>query len=293
MAALAGEDADELYATTGGNPFYVTELLASRDAPQPPPSIANAVVARVSRLDDEARRLVELVSVVPNRVPTAVLKAAMPGWAAAAEEPERRQLLEMDGEHVRFRHELARNAVLSSIPVSARRRLHADVLDALLAGGADPADIVHHAEAAGAEDVVSEYALIAARRAAALESNRESYFHYRRATDFAEHLPALDQADLLEELTAAAYLVGRLDEAFEATEAAIAIHRKLGDQAAVGRCTRVLSRLHWFVGDGAPAGRRPWRRSGSSSRSGSRSSWREPAAAWRSSRCSRTTGSRR
>ena len=253
VGALAGEDGDELYATTGGNPFYVTELLASRDAPQPPPSIANAVVARVSRLDDRARRLVELVSVVPNRVGTAVLNAAMPAWATAAEEPERRQLLEMDGQHVRFRHELARNAVLSSIPVVARRPLHAQVLEALLARGADPSEIVHHAEAAGAEDVVSEYALVAARRAAALESNRESYFHYRRATDFAERLRALDQADLLEELSAAAYLVGRLDEAFAATEGAIAIHRQLGDRAAVGRCTRVLSRLHWFVGDGGPA----------------------------------------
>ncbi len=253
VTALAGGQADELYATTGGNPFYVTELLASRDGPQPPPSIANAVVARVSRLDVASRRLVELVSVVPNRVRTAVLDVAMPGWAAAAEEPERRQLLEMDGEHVRFRHELARNAVLSSIPVVARRRLHSDVLAALLDQGADPADIVHHAEAAGAEDVVSEYAMVAARRAAALESNRESYFHYRRAMDFVERLPALDKADLLEELSAAAYLVGRLDEAFEATEAAIAIHGELGDQAAVGRCTRVLSRLHWFVGDGGPA----------------------------------------
>ena len=87
----------------------------------------------MSRLDDDARRLVELVSVVPNRVGTSVLSAVMPGWPAVAEEPERRQLLEMDGEHVRFRHELARHAVLSSIPVVAQRGLHAEVLDALLA----------------------------------------------------------------------------------------------------------------------------------------------------------------
>jgi DNA-binding CsgD family transcriptional regulator/tetratricopeptide (TPR) repeat protein len=253
VAALAGDDAEALYAATGGNPFYVTELLASRAAAELPPSIANAVLARVARLDGGERGLVEVVSVVPNRVSTDVLDAVLPGWATAAEEPERRQLLEMDGAHVRFRHELARNAVLSSIPGVARRRLHARVLDALLAARADPADIVHHAEAAGAEDIVSEYALVAARRAAALESNREAYFHYRRATDFAERLPALEQADLLEELTASAYLVGRLDEAFKATELAIAIHRRLGDEAAVGRCTRVLSRLHWFVGDGEPA----------------------------------------
>src|SRR5829696_8326094 len=253
VAALAGEDADELYAATAGNPFYVSELLASRDAVEPPPSVTGAVLARVSRLDDSSRRLVELVSVVPNRVRTTTMNAVMPGWAAAAEEPERRQLLEMDGPYVRFRHELARNAVLSSIPIVVRRRLHAEVLDALLAADADPADIVHHAEAAGIDDVVSEYALVAARRAAALESNREAYFHYRRAMDFAERQPALEQADMLEELATAAYLVGRLDDAFKATDAAIEIHRELGDEASVGRCTRVLSRLHWFVGDGDPA----------------------------------------
>ena len=253
VAALAGEGADELYTATGGNPFYVTELLASLDGVDPPPSVASAVSARVARLDGPARRLVELVSAVPNRVSTTVLDELMPGWPIAAEEPERRQLLEMAGSHVRFRHELARNAVLSGIPTVARRRVHAQVLGALRAAGADPADIVHHAEAAGDEEVVSEYALVAARRAAALESNREAYSHYRRAADFAERLPELEQADLLEELATAAYLVGRLDDAFGAIEGAIGIHRDLGDQAAVGRCTRVLSRLHWFVGDGEPA----------------------------------------
>jgi predicted ATPase/DNA-binding CsgD family transcriptional regulator len=253
VAALAGDDADELYAATGGNPFYLTELLAARDAAELPPSVANAVLARMSRLDAVARRLVELVSVVPNRIGTALLDEVMPGWSAAAEEPERRQLLEMDDEYLRFRHELARNAVLSNIPSVARRRLHAEVLDSLRASDADPADIVHHAEAAGAEDVVSEYALVAARRAAAFESNREAYSHYRRASDFAATMSALERADLLEELASAAYLVGRLEDAFSAVEGAIAIHRDLGDQAALGRCTRVLSRLHWFVGDGAPA----------------------------------------
>ena len=64
----------------------------------------------------------------------------------AAEEPERRQLLEIDGAHVRFRHELARNAVLSSLPAHAAGAASTrEVLAALLAAHADPADIVHHA----------------------------------------------------------------------------------------------------------------------------------------------------
>ena len=139
------------------------------------------------------------------------------------------------------------------MPTATRRRLHSDVLRSLLAAGADPAEIVHHAEAAGEDEVVGEYALIAARRAAAFESNREAYSHYRRAADFLDMLSPLEQADLLEELATAAYLVGRLDDSFDAISGAIAIHRELDDQAALGRCTRVLSRLHWFAGDGGPA----------------------------------------
>jgi DNA-binding CsgD family transcriptional regulator/tetratricopeptide (TPR) repeat protein len=253
VTALAGVDADKVYAATKGNPFYVTELLASGTASELPPSVANAVLGRASRLDDAARRLVELVSVVPGRVMTSLLDALMPDWTAAAEEPERRQLLEVDSASVHFRHELARNAIRSSIPVAARRRLHAEILVALLAANADPADIVHHAEAAGVDDVVADYALVAARRAAALESNTEAYSHYRRALAFLDRRPAAEQATILEELATAAYVVGRIDEATRHIEHAIGMHRERDDRAAAGRCTRVLSRLHWYAGDGGSA----------------------------------------
>ena len=256
VASLAGDETDDVYAATAGNPFYVTELLGSRSAASLPPSVANAVLGRASRLEDDAWRLVQLVSVVPNRAHTSLLDAVMPGWLAAAEEPERRQLLEVDGKYVRFRHELARNAIRSSLPLAARRRLHAEILAALLAADADPADIVHHAEAAGADDVVAEYALVAARRAAALESNREAYSHYRRASDFVDRLPLLEQAAVLEEFANAAYVVARLEDAFPAIERAIALFGDLNDLAAVGRCTRVLSRFHWFAGDGDAAQRK-------------------------------------
>ena len=253
VASLAGDRAGEVFAATRGNPFYVSELLASETTADLPRSVANAVLGRASRLDDAARHLVELVSVVPNRVSGSLLDAVMPGWAAAAEEPERRQLLEVDPRYVHFRHELARHAIRSSLPIAARRRLHAEILGALLATDADPANIVHHAQAAGAEDVVAEYALVAARRAAALESNREAYSHYRRSSAFVDRLAAPERAAVLEELATAAYAVGRLDDAFPAIERAIAIDGDLGDEEGRGRCTLALSRFHWIVGDGAAA----------------------------------------
>jgi DNA-binding CsgD family transcriptional regulator/tetratricopeptide (TPR) repeat protein len=254
VAALAGEEADEVYAATGGNPFYVTELLASRASSELPPSVANAVLGRASRLDASSRRLVELVSVVPSRVSASLLDAVLPGWPDAAIEPERRQLLEVDATHIGFRHELARHAVRSSLPVAARRTLHREILHALLAAGADPADIVHHAEAAGARDVVADHALVAARRAAALGSSREAFSHYRRASDFVERLPPPEQAAVLEELANAAYVVGRLEDGMPAIARAIELYGNLGDQASVGRCIRSSARLHRMAGDGEAAG---------------------------------------
>jgi DNA-binding CsgD family transcriptional regulator/tetratricopeptide (TPR) repeat protein len=253
VASLAGDDDQEVFAATGGNPFYVTELVASRASDEVPRSVATAVLGRASKLDDASRRLVELVSVVPNRVSTAVLDAVMPGWLAAAEEPERRQLLEVGAKHVSFRHELARTAIRLNVPIAARRGLHAEVLQALLAADADPANIVHHAEAAGAEDVVADYALVAARRAVALGSNREAYSHYRRASDFVGRLQPQEQAAVLEELANVAYIAGELDHAFPAIENAQRIYARLGDREGVGRCVRILSRFHWFAGDGEAA----------------------------------------
>ncbi len=252
VAALAGEGADKVYAATGGNPFYVTEMVAGGSTALPP-LVANAVLGRAARLSSDARRLVELVSMVPSRMPTDLLEVVMPDWPEAAEEPERRQLLSVSPNSVQFRHELARAAIRSSVPAARRRRLHSGILQALLAMDADPADIVHHAEEAGDVGVVADHALIAARRAAAVESNREAYSHFRRAAQFADRLSLSDQAGLFEDFATAAYLVARMDDAFTAIRQAILTNEELGDQEAIGRGTRILSRFHWYAGDGEAA----------------------------------------
>ncbi|MGH9290761.1 MAG: ATP-binding protein [Acidimicrobiales bacterium] len=254
VAELAGADADRVYAVAGGNPFYVTELIAGRPAALPP-SVANAVLGRAAKLDDHARRLVELVSMVPSRMTITLLDALMPGWMEAAEEPERRQLLQIGAKQVRFRHELARAAIRSSVPLARRRRLHAEILAVLLAAGADPAEIVHHAHEAGDDDAVADHALLAAREAAAAESNREAYAHYRWAAESIERLPVTERAAVFEELATMAYTVDRLADSFPAIERAIALHAAAGSRIGEGRCHRLLSRFHWYAGDGELAHR--------------------------------------
>lgn len=92
VAELAGADADSVYDATGGNPFFVSELVSAGPG-ELPPSVTTAVLGRAARLGDGARRLVELVSMVPTLVPAKVLDRVMPGWPEVAEEPERRLLV--------------------------------------------------------------------------------------------------------------------------------------------------------------------------------------------------------
>jgi DNA-binding CsgD family transcriptional regulator len=255
VAVLAGADCAGVFAATAGNPFYVTELVSRCELDCVPPSVTHAVLGRTSRLDEHARRLVELIAVVPRRVPTSLLDRVFPEWPYAAAEAERRHLLDVGPRYVSFRHELARAAVHAAIPAAVRRRLHADILEGLLAMRAEPAEIVHHAEAAGEESIVAEHALAAARRAAWLGSKREAHAHYRRALDFLDRLPPVNRAAVLEEAGETAYHRNKLPEAFAAYEQAREIWRELDRPEAVGRCTRVLSRLHWFAGDGSRARR--------------------------------------
>jgi DNA-binding CsgD family transcriptional regulator len=254
VAALVGDadDAARVHALTGGNPFYVTELAGAGGA-APPRSVTDSVTGRVAELAPAARRLVELVAVVPARADAALLDELVPGWGEVAEEPERRGLLEVRPTSVAFRHELARTAVESVLPGARRRGLHAEVLAALRRVGADPADLVHHAEAAGDLDALAASALPAARRAAAMGSNREAYAHYRRAARLADRLPRGERAALFEECAGSAYLAGRTDEALTAIDAATAAYRAAGDVPAVARCTRTRSRLLWFAGEGEAA----------------------------------------
>ena len=63
LAEPQGIDADELYRTTGGNPFFVTEVLAAGQV-RIQPTVRDAVLARAARLSGAAARtLLEAVAV--------------------------------------------------------------------------------------------------------------------------------------------------------------------------------------------------------------------------------------
>src|SRR6185312_6489848 len=97
------------------------------------------------------------------------------GDLAPVAEAERAGVVEVRGDLVAFRHELARRAVAESLPASVRLELNADVLCALLTGpDSDPFRILHHAVEAGDDDAVITHGEEAAQAAARVGEHRQA-----------------------------------------------------------------------------------------------------------------------
>jgi DNA-binding CsgD family transcriptional regulator/tetratricopeptide (TPR) repeat protein len=242
LADPLDRDAEAIFRLTSGNAFYVTEILASsHDAL--PATVRDAVLARAAGLPPEARRLLEVVAVVPARAELWLLDRVAEDFIDNLDECVDAGVLRASGATVEFRHELARLAVESTIPPQRRRKLHAAVLVALGSppvGEPDPSRLAHHAEEASDPAAVLRYAPAAARRAIATSAHREAASQYQRALRHADGLNAAEHADMLSAFAFEANAIGRSEVAIEALTEAIGLRRQLGDKRGEGNH---LSRL--------------------------------------------------
>ncbi|WP_240643877.1 ATP-binding protein [Antribacter gilvus] len=247
LATEHGVSAAGLYEVTGGNPFFVTEVLADETGAMPP-TVRDAVLGRVSRLGEVGRSALEVVALAGARVEADVVDDLLNAGLTALDEPLERGLLRASGDGVVFRHELARQVVAAQVPAGRRLHVHRRLLAALSARGADPAWLAHHAEAAGDREEVVRHGRVAGARAAELGSHREAVGQYRRALAHADALQPSERANLLWDLGYELYLTGGIDASIEAITQARQIWEGLGDTVRAGDAWRCQSRLHWFAG---------------------------------------------
>lgn len=169
LAIEAQQPIDNLYAITGGNPFFVTEALASAGE-EIPETVRAAVLARASRLSSAGRAVLELAAVGPARTELWLIEGILGPSAPAIAECLKTGMLRLEQDTAAFRHELARQAILSAIPSPCQKELHGQVMRALLERGGEVAHIarlVHHATGADDSAIVLRIAPEAARQAAA------------------------------------------------------------------------------------------------------------------------------
>lgn len=243
LSAQRDVDPDELYRLTGGNPFFVTEVIRAGSA-SVPPSARDAVLARVARLSRPAQRLVESAALVGTRVePTLLVRVA---GAEALDEVVSAGVLTVDTQMVRFPHELARMAVAQEVPPHRRTTVHAKVLAELVASGCtNHARLAYHSEEAGDADAVQRFAPSAAAKAARLGSHREAAAQFERALRFPPVGDARRLAELYDSLADELTYIDRWPESASARESALELWRSVSDDRHEGEDQRRLSAVMW------------------------------------------------
>jgi DNA-binding CsgD family transcriptional regulator/tetratricopeptide (TPR) repeat protein len=242
-----------LHRATGGNPFFVSEVLAAGEQ-DVPATVRDAVLARFAKLSQHGQAVVRAAALLRTPCERDVLLEVARQDEEALDECVARGLLEPDRSGVRFRHELAQRAVEAGVSRGQRVELHARALAALRDRQIVDTDrLAAHAAGAGDAEAVLELAPAAGDRAAELGAHRSAVQHYAAALRFAARLEEASRARLLERHAHEALLADDGRAALASQRRALAAWRRLGDAQAEGDCLRDLAFMLWLDGDSVAA----------------------------------------
>src|SRR6516165_4656228 len=179
-----------LAAKAHGNPFLVTELLGGLhdekrltirggcvavNGSNLPRRLGAGMQQRLDGLSDETRQLVQVAAVLPDRFSAAMVAAMVDrqpaALVAAVEEAVRADLLAEDGDQLRFRHDLLREATRQSLPHSLRRAMERQSATIMLETGSAPEDVA--TQLARSAEVGDQAAIAALRQAAQSVANSD------------------------------------------------------------------------------------------------------------------------
>jgi DNA-binding CsgD family transcriptional regulator len=226
-----GMDATVLHQQTGGNPFFVTEVLASATSGIPL-TIRDAVLARAARLSPAAYVVLEAAAVIGPRIEPWVLSQVTDAESKVVEECLAIGVLVSQGDALAFRHELARKIIIESLLPHHKAALHRRTLETLVASPPAQIDLTrlaHHAEAAGDRQAILEYAPAAARQAVAANAHCEAAALYSLALRYADDLTPASRAQLLQSCALECSFIDQRGQSIEMLRRALALWLELGE----------------------------------------------------------------
>lgn len=173
-----------------GNPFLVTELLGGLNEESRlqisrgcavatgetlPRRLSTNMRQRLNALSDASKEVVQVAAVLPDLFTAALLGQMLErrpaALVSAVEEAVRADLFVEDGEHLRFRHDLLREATRQSLPPSLLRAIERQSAGVMLEMGAAPAAVA--TQLARSADVGDQAAITALREAAQSMTNSD------------------------------------------------------------------------------------------------------------------------
>src|ERR1700758_205284 len=179
-----------LAAKAHGNPFLISELIgglgeegrldvsggrAVATGDGLPRRLSDTMQQRLDQLSNAASQVVRVAAVLPDRfsagLVAAMLERRPAALVSAVGEAVRANLLVEDGERLRFRHDLLREATRQSLPQSLRRAMERQSATVMLDMGAAPEEVA--TQLARSAEVGDQAAIAALRQAAQSVANSD------------------------------------------------------------------------------------------------------------------------
>ncbi|HEX2850683.1 MAG TPA: AAA family ATPase [Acidimicrobiales bacterium] len=246
VAALAkgtGIDARSLYARTGGNPFFVAEVIAG-EQDQVPTTVRDTILARATRLGGSARDALDAAAMIGCRCSPELVIDVADCDLDAIDECIQAGFLVDDGHVIEFRHDLTREAIASSLTPLRRRLLHRRALDQLGDDG-DIARRAHHAIGAGDRDAIVDLGTRAADRCTALGAHRQAELLYRAVIQHADGLPPAERLRVLQQHTRMCLHVEDIPGGISSGEQALALLEAGDDVVALAEWESEMSSAYY------------------------------------------------
>ena len=251
MSAERGYRGEDVYSVSGGNPFYVNEILANY-SPGVPNNIRDSVLSVFNRLDEKTKRVWKILSVLPAPFEIDYLNKMDPTFTAVIENCIKHQILVVNKGLIAFKHELYRRTIEGSLSPLVRIELNKTILDLFLPNfekNQQVEQIVHHAKNANENDLVVKYAPIAGTKAASVGSHTEAAKLFFSAIEYYKGNDPCKLIDFYEDYAYECYLTNQIKTSIIYAEKALVLREKMNDPEKIGSGLRFLSRLWWFDGN--------------------------------------------
>jgi DNA-binding CsgD family transcriptional regulator/tetratricopeptide (TPR) repeat protein len=263
---------EAIYGRSGGNPFFVEELLAVETPGHALPAVLRDVLlARLAALSEPTQELLRRASASGFRVSTRLL-ARVAERDEADLEPSLREAVERHilvpidtgtDEAFIFRHSLLQEAIYGELLPGERARLHGRFADALVdANGGmkdqDAAELAYHWSASHDVPRALEASVRAGAEAERMYALADAHAQYERALELWDRVPdasrrtGLDRIALLERAARAAAET-MPPRAVAMMREAVSLANDATDPTRLGLLKGRLGRYLWSAGDGFAA----------------------------------------